>query len=102
MHTEKQIENYLCKRMEGIDALGFKFTSPGRSGVPDRLFILDNGETIYVEVKCKTGRLAPLQEHWLNKIKEQGARSFVVWSYEEVDKLVSKISRELIDKGESL
>ncbi|AXN58313.1 endonuclease [Bacillus phage Wes44] len=88
MHTEKQIENYLKRKFESIGAIVLKFTSPGQAGVPDRIIILPDGLTIFVEVKCKTGRLAPLQQHWIRKLHKQGAYAWVVWSYEDVDRIL--------------
>lgn len=88
MHTEKQIENYLKRKFESIGAIVLKFTSPGQAGVPDRIIILPNGSTIFVEVKCKTGRIAPLQQHWVDKINKQGGHACFVWSYEDVDRLL--------------
>ncbi|AFE86285.1 VRR-NUC domain-containing protein [Bacillus phage PBC1] len=91
MHTENQIENYLKKQFEKIGAIVLKFTSPGTSGVPDRIIILPTGETIYVEVKKKGGLVAPLQQYWIDKLRKQGADAFIVWSYEDVDKLLDII-----------
>lgn len=91
MHTEKQIENYLKRKFESIGAIVLKFTSPGQAGVPDRIIILPNGQTIYVEVKKKTGRLAPLQLHWIDKLHRQGASVYVVWCYEDVDNLLEEV-----------
>jgi hypothetical protein len=34
---EKVIENYLCEEAKKIGGLCYKFTSPGRRGVPDRI-----------------------------------------------------------------
>lgn len=88
MHTEKQIENYLKKKFESIGSIVLKFTSPGSAGVPDRIIILPDGTTLYVEVKCKTGRIAPLQQYWVDKINKQGAYACFVWSYQDVDRLL--------------
>lgn len=96
MHTEKQIENYLVKQMEKrLDAMAFKFTSPGKSGVPDRLFLLDWGRAVFVEVKCAKGRIASLQEYWNDKIMERGHESYFVWSYEDVDNLIGMIEETM-------
>lgn len=91
MHTEKQIENYLKRKFESIGSIVLKFTSPGQAGVPDRIIILPDGYTIFVEVKCKTGRVAPLQEYWRKKLIRQGAEAFFVWSYDDVDKLIKQM-----------
>lgn len=95
MHTEKQIENYLKRKFEDIGAIVLKFTSPGQAGVPDRIIILPNGSTIFVEVKKKGGKVAPLQKYWNQKINNQGADAHFVWSYEGVDNLLGAYGYEL-------
>lgn len=91
MHTEKQIENYLKRQFEKIGAIVLKFTSPGTSGVPDRIILLQGGTTLFVEVKCKTGKLAPLQKYWIDKINKHYHEAHVVWSYEDVDALIEHV-----------
>lgn len=38
---EKKIEEHLCKRVKEAGGVAFKFTSPQRRSVPDRLVLLD-------------------------------------------------------------
>jgi len=40
---EKQIEHTVCEYARARDVLAYKFTSPNRMAVPDRLFILPSG-----------------------------------------------------------
>ena len=40
----------------------WKFTSPGRAGVPDRLAVFPDGRVVFVELKTETGRLTKLQK----------------------------------------
>lgn len=61
--TEKDVEQYLCKRVKEMGGKAYKFVSPGNAGVPDRLVVVPTGleslvTAIYllVEVK-KTGWL---------------------------------------------
>jgi hypothetical protein len=58
----------------------YKFTSPGRSGVPDRLYIR-NGIHIFIEFKATGKQLRPLQVVTINKMEGYGAKVYVVSSY---------------------
>lgn len=52
--------------------LTFKFSSPGTSGVPDRIFIY-NGVTVYLEVKRPGEAPRPLQLQVGRAIQNAGA-----------------------------
>ena len=59
---EREIENHLVWAVETIGGKTWKFTSPGRKGVADRIVCLPDGRTWFIELKRpKGGRLAPLQ-----------------------------------------
>lgn len=61
--TEKDVEREVCKYARTqYAAMTPKFTSPGTSGVPDRIFIFPDGRILFVEFKSPTGRLTHLQE----------------------------------------
>ena len=51
MITESNVELYLVNKINSIGGLAMKFTSPGLSGVPDRL-ILYRGLAFFV-VDCQ-------------------------------------------------
>lgn len=86
---ESTVENYLKKNIERLGGLCLKFTSPGLSGVPDRLCLMDNGKQFFVEVKAPGEKLRPLQ---LKCKKEFEKRNHPVWvadSKESVDLLIA-------------
>jgi len=58
---ENEVENYLKKNIERVGGLCLKFVSPGKSGVPDRLCLMPNGKSFFVEVKSPGKKLRPLQ-----------------------------------------
>lgn len=59
---EKTIENHFIWTVERLGGKSWKFTSPGVSGVSDRIACLPDGSTWFVELKRpKGGVLAPLQ-----------------------------------------
>lgn len=85
--SEKDIEKYLRKSIIELGGEAYKFSSPARRGVPDRLCILPNGVSIFVECK-RPGKFATaLQIKEINKLRQLGQTAIVVSSYTEVDKL---------------
>ena len=89
---EREVEAYLVKRAKAVGWLCFKFVSPNNRGVPDRLAILQTGETVYIEVKRRTGSLSALQHRMFVKMLDQGARVFVVYGRMDVDDLVDLLA----------
>lgn len=52
--------------------LCYKFTSPSRRSVPDRLFITPRGECFFMELKRKGQKPTAAQEVEIDKIRRQG------------------------------
>ena len=77
---ESSIESYLVRKVKERGGLCYKFVSPGNPGVPDRIIITPAGETIYVELKTETGRLARIQkwQSWRNGGRMSGC--FMGWT----------------------
>ena len=69
---ESSVERKLVEGCRKAGALAWKFTSPGRSGVPDRVVLLPGGQLIFVELKTETGRLTALQKQTHNLLKGYG------------------------------
>jgi hypothetical protein len=62
---ESKIEAHLVKRVKEIGGTAYKFTSPQRRSVPDRLVLLPAGRSYFVELKA-TGQApteAQAREH---------------------------------------
>lgn len=75
--NEHAIEQHLKKAVEAIGGLCWKFTSPGTTGVPDRICI-HHGRVIFVELKAP-GRLPrPIQRRRIQQLKEHGVDAVVV------------------------
>jgi len=88
---EKDIEQYLVKEVKKLSGIPYKFKSPQRRSVPDRLCIFNKKVTIFVEVKA-TGKVpteAQLREMERLTDKEQ----WVVWldSKDGIDRIIKKI-----------
>lgn len=89
--TEKEIENYLVRKVKNFGGRSYKFTSPTAAGVPDRIVLLNNC-VFFVEVKRPDGKLTPRQVERLMELKGMlncgcvyVPRCAVLSSKEEVD-----------------
>lgn len=85
---EKTVEKYLVKRVEALGGTAYKFTSPQRRNVPDRLVVFPGNLIFFVEVKApgKKPTDGQLREH--KRLQEKGARVYVVDSREQINKLL--------------
>ena len=89
---EKTIEKYLRTKMKAAGHMPFKFVSPAQRHVPDQLILLrDSSGGVFVEVKQEKGRLTPGQKLMHEQIIHHGYPVYVVWSKEDVDRLVERL-----------
>lgn len=75
---EKDIESKVCEYAKGKGLLVYKFTSPARRSVPDRLFILPDGRMFFCEFK-REGQVPTVQqsrEHL--RLRQQKVSVFVI------------------------
>ena len=66
---EASIEQAFVKGVKKAGGKAWKFVSPGRSGVPDRIVLLPGGKVIFVELKTETGALTPRQIEVHNQLR---------------------------------
>ncbi|ADZ41829.1 TPA: VRR-NUC domain-containing protein [Yersinia enterocolitica] len=64
-NREDSIEDHLVKEVKKVGGIAYKFISPGRRSVPDRLVLLPGGKVIFVECKAPGEKptAAQLREH---------------------------------------
>lgn len=91
---EGLIEGYLTTQAAKIGIDSYKWTSPGRTGVPDRILV-GHGLAWLVETKTKDGKLSARQKIVHRDLKESGWIVFVLWSKEDVDKFINVINDQL-------
>lgn len=81
---EKEIEALLRDGVKRLGGVAYKFTSPGNSGVPDRLVVFRGRAPIFVELKTKTGKLTELQEVQIERLRSLGQDVRVLYGRDEV------------------
>lgn len=80
---ERDIEKKVCEYSRSLGMLCYKFTSPSRRSVPDRMFITGMGVVWFAEFKRKGCKPTPAQEVEIAKIKATGVEVFVIDNVEE-------------------
>lgn len=91
METEKQVEEYLRDRIKELGGRAYKWVSPGNTGVPDRIVII-NGWVLFVELKSNTGRLTANQKSQIRRLVGLQQHVGVIGSKAEVDGFLEAIS----------
>lgn len=75
---EKDIEKKVCDYAKGKGLLVYKFTSPNRAAVPDRLFIVPGGKVFFCEFKRTGQKPTPPQLREHVRISAQGCHVHVI------------------------
>lgn len=89
---EKDIEAAVCKHARELGMLEYKFTSPARRHVPDRIFLCKPNKVFWIEFKRRGEKatLAQAIEH--TKMRELGMAVFVVDNKEDGKQLVERMA----------
>lgn len=80
--SEKHLERVLVRRVQAAGGVAYKFVSPARRGVPDRLIVLPGGRVFFAELKAQGGKLTPLQQREIAQLRQRGVRVEVVCGLE--------------------
>ena len=94
---EKEVEKYLIQQVrKELGGIAYKFTSPGRRSVPDRLCVVQK-EVFFVECKAtgKAATYAQLREH--DRLRDLDHWVYVVSSKYAINRLI-KFWRERINE----
>lgn len=80
---EKDIERIVCQFAKELGMLVYKFTSPSRRSVPDRMFITKAGTVFFIEFKRAGAKPSDAQEVEIKKIRATGVQVNVVDNIEQ-------------------
>ena len=82
---EKPIEAHLVKRVKERGGIAFKFVSPQRRSVPDRLCLMPLGRTVFVELKAPDKEPTEAQAREHQRLRDLGHTVLVLDTKERVD-----------------
>jgi hypothetical protein len=88
---ERDIERHLVRRVAERGGVAYKWVSPGRVGVADRIVLLPGNVVWFVELKTVKGRLSPLQQVFAADMRRMGMNYIVIRSKGEVDELLQRV-----------
>lgn len=88
---ESKIEKQLVAAVKARGGLCWKFTSPGTTGVPDRVVILPYCPVAFVEVKAPGETPRPAQTVRIEQLEERGVLVFVIDSVLNVEVILDEI-----------
>ncbi|HEM7801995.1 TPA: VRR-NUC domain-containing protein [Burkholderia cenocepacia] len=89
---EKTVETYLVDRVRAAGGDAYKFTSPARVSVPDRIVVFPPARIYFVELKRPGGKLTRGQEREHERLRALGCDVRVIDSREAVDAFVREAS----------
>lgn len=91
---ERDVESHLVRALERIGLACVKFIPDHMTGMPDRLVLLPAGRVLWVELKTKEGRLAPIQEYRHSQLRQWGQHVVTVYGIEDADQLVDTLKQD--------
>lgn len=83
---EARVERYLVKRIAALGGRAYKFTSPGRRNVPDRIVVMPGGGVTFVECKRPGAKPRPGQAREMKRLREYLCTVVIVDSVQAVDR----------------
>lgn len=91
---EQDLEKNLTKAVHARGGLAWKLTSPGTTGVPDRIIILPGGHVAFIELKKPgTGKLTKIQAHRQAQLKQLDVSAFIVNHPDQIETVLNQIEQ---------
>ena len=90
---EKQIETAVCDYAKTKGILTYKFTSPARAAVPDRLFINSTGVVWFCEFKRQGAKPTAAQDREHHRLRGHKVSVFVIDNVDDGKAMVDYMVR---------
>lgn len=86
---EKEIEAKVCDYAKTKNVLVYKFTSPNRMAVPDRMFVRPDGHVWFCEFKREGQKPTPAQDREHHRLRQHKVSVFVIDNVDEGIRMVN-------------
>jgi len=86
--SEKSIESYGCKQLKKLGIESYKFTSPNRRSVPDRMCVGHDSLLFFIEYKATGEKPTEAQKREHKRLRDKGFNVYVIDSKKQVDELI--------------
>ncbi len=101
---EKEVEDPVCRYARSKGLTAYKFTSPNRRSVPDRLFTGNGALIFFIEFKAPGKKPSPKQWRQIRRLQDQGFHVYVCDDIEIgkwlIDNEIENAAQELPDQGD--
>ena len=91
---EAEVEKKICDYVRSKGGIPYKFTSPGRRNVPDRLIVLPNGISFFLELKAEGKKPTTGQLREMERLADLGQNVYWVDNVNEGKRIIDK---EILD-----
>jgi hypothetical protein len=91
VYSEKCLEQTLSNEVKKRGGLALKFISPGMSGVPDRLILMNTGRLAFIEIKANGKKMRPLQMKRKRQLELLGFLVYCIDSKEQIGGVLNEI-----------
>ena len=89
---EKDIERKVCEYAKLNNVDHYKFASPNRAAVPDRMFISTSGRIWFCEFKREGQKPTPAQEREHLRMRSRGVTVYVIDNVDDGKAMIDKES----------
>lgn len=93
--SEGSIEAWFVKQIKQLGGEAYKFSSPSRTGVPDRLVVLKDRWPFFVEFKTEDGTLAKRQAVEIKRLLDLGQTAVVCKGMAGAKELLNLIKKDV-------
>lgn len=93
--SEKTIERYLCDRVKSLGGVCLKYSNAGAIGYPDRVALMPEGRSIWIELKSKGRKVSRVQAIRIKKLADMGHTVYVADSKPAVDDILKTLGYDL-------
>jgi hypothetical protein len=90
--SEKQIENRVVFYAKNKGWIVIKLNPQWHRGLPDRMFILPGGKTVFMEMKKPGGKPSPLQKYFISWMKDLGHEAHILDNYDDAIRILDSAS----------
>lgn len=93
--SEKAIERYLVERVKELGGICLKYSNPNMVGYPDRVALLPEGRTIWIELKSKGRKTSKVQAIRIAQLESIGHTVYVADSKESINGIFQDLNYEI-------
>ena len=88
---ESTVEQYLVDEVALLGGRAYKFNSPARKNVPDRIVMMPGGLLVFVELKQPGKKATKAQAREHDRFRDLGQKVFVLDSKDAVDWFIGEL-----------